>query len=237
VDARPAHERRAERATELRAAHAKLIADAGIPADQRGAVLDGIDWAFEVHTHMATTPDQSPDALRAVIEAAENAGKTKRWDEKLQQRIAALPLGLRFYIFEYRGYRNGEYVSGELPVEIVLARAEELQAHIQRGRGRPRGKLAGLLFALFVLFEPFFPDGVSKNTTEAERIRFRARNKLRVKGVGQDHLYSGPILDLVQNLLDVEGFEYESRGAIGRELWAFVQSAKKAERTPLAADF
>nr|DAK77254.1 MAG TPA: hypothetical protein [Caudoviricetes sp.] len=202
--------------------HAAALTAAGIPADEHETVLDSLAHAFEVHAATSTDRTAEAEALQGVITAAENAGKTERWRDKLQQRAVALPPGLRFSIFEYQGYSDGKQLADELPAETILARAKRLQENIHRGRGRPRSELASLLFSLLLLLESFFPaPSVTKNGSKAD--------KLRVDGNGQDSLYSGPMLDLVKCLLDVEGVEYESRGAIGRELWAFVQQGQAAE--------
>lgn len=206
-----------------RAAHAALLSAAGISADRQQSVLDALGVQFEIHARTAADRTAEVEALQGVIDAAENADKTKRWREKLEQRSTALPLGLRFSIFEYLGYRNGEQLAAELPVGEILERAKALRDRIQHGRGRPRSELASLLFALCLLFEPFFPArSVAKNGSKADLMR-------GAEGIGQDHLYSGPMLDLVQSLLDAEGVEYESRGAVGRELWTFAQQGRQAE--------
>ena len=79
---------------------------------------------------------------------------------------------------------------------------------------------------LFMLFEPFFPNGgITKDGWRAEELRDD-----ELKGKRYNHRYNGPVLDLVLKLLDVEGIKYKSRGAIGQELWQFAQTANADER-------
>jgi hypothetical protein len=200
-----------------RATRAKLIAaEAGIPADSHADVLDALNLIFEVHARAASHRTAEAEALQGVIGAAKKAGTTKRWREKLEQRAAALPLGLRFSIFEYQGYRDGKQLADELPAETILARARNLQAHIKRGRGRPRSELAAPLFSLLTLFEPFFPDGITRSGWSAD-------------AHGREYRYTGKLLDLVQALLEVEGIQH-TRLAIGYELWKFAQQNERIEQ-------
>jgi hypothetical protein len=105
-----------------RTARASVIAMAGIPPRRIDAPLDELDSLFELHTY--TPPDQACLALQGVIDAAEKFGTTERWKEKFNERVLALPSGLRSAIFEYQGYRNGKQLAAELPPETVLERAQ-----------------------------------------------------------------------------------------------------------------
>lgn len=246
MDDKPAYQQRADRAAKLRLKHARIISKAGIPADRREQVLDELESLFQVHAYRDPEHNQAPELVQGVIDAARNADKTERWAEKLQERLSALPVGLRFSILlqwvradqgahegtrleipEGDWYRDGKHVVPDLPTEVVLVRAKLQLERIHRDRGRPRSELALLLFGLVVLFEgDFTTGGVINDGWHAEQLDIDEA----LDGVKYDRRYSGPLLDLVEKLLVAEGIEYKSRGALGAELWRLIQTANKVAR-------
>lgn len=193
------------------------LAAAGIPADRQERLLAELARIFEVHAAIETSAPQDAEALQGVVTAAVNATRTRRWSQKLAERTQALPLGLRFSLFEYQGYRRGQYLGASAPLKEFTAWAKIVRALTRRSRGRPATNLSGVLFELSLLLGPEFPDGgISKSGG-------------RAFWNGSDRTYGGPLLDLVEALLGVENVPAGSSHAVGRTLWEFKSAARRAE--------
>jgi hypothetical protein len=181
-----------------RAARAKTITEAGLPA----AVLDEVEGILEWYWSEATSPDLSREQLAKVIAALENS----------RQLIAELPPTLRVSIATPIGAR-GEFAvppvdTAERYVAALIEQAKRVHDGIRRAPGRQPDVLTRLLSLLGILWKREMPSrGITRHAWLSD---------------DQDEQYSGPLLELVQALLDIEGIDYASRGALGRRLDALL---------------
>jgi hypothetical protein len=180
--------------------HAQAIERAGIPADRRGIVADELSLIFESYHALYANADAKPLAeLRKIHDNA----------LELRDLLDSLPPAWRLSLGTLVN-RSGEWTAdNQIDWRPGLDTLIEQAALLQRAqdgkppaRGRPPdGPLVGLLVQILEIWEREMPDlrGIALNGERAE--------------------YSGPLFDMVRELLTVERIGFTSPHALGRKLY------------------
>lgn len=190
--------------------HAEIIARAGIPADRQGIVLDELSLYFEVFKTFHVPAEAKPVAEFRRIHVL--AGELR---DLLESLPSAWRLSLGTLVNSGGEWTTDNQIDWRLSLDTLISQAALLQ-RTQDGkapsRGRPAdGPLMGLLFQIVFLWEREMPD-----------VRGVAVNNERFDG-------SGPLFEMVRDLLTLEDIGFQSPHALARKLY------EATDKTPVAS--